>query len=244
MGNFDPAKMRAAKAAKEQQASRRKPQFEPSREMLHHRDGKRSVGVEAGGGGGLIRITLLEGDVIYMRNTEPRHRKWGKAAKFKLEGAIDVADIIMDRVTSIYDDRVLPCNYRPGAELLHLVLDLYLAKGPGTIDILQAHGLPVPSDSTMKRVVSAWQTGHPADFTKLESVHATTDIFRRTHHIEKGRIVPVTLAVDAAALDPDTRINPATGVAEGLLGDNPVFDQDEVKWFVDNYDVFEAQVRM
>jgi hypothetical protein len=183
-GNFDPAKMRAAKSAKEQEASRRKAQFERAREMQHHPDGQRSVGVEAGGG--LIRITLLDGDIIYMRNTEPRHRKWGKAAK-----------------------------YRPGAELLHLVLDLYLAKGPGTIDSLRAHGLPVPSDSTMKRVVSALQKGHPADFTKLESVHATTDIFRRIHHIEKGRIVPVTLAVDAAALDPDTRINPATGVAEG-----------------------------
>jgi hypothetical protein len=243
--DFDPRNMRAAKSAKEQQGSRRKEPFERAREMQHHPDGKRSVGVEAGGGGSLIRITLLEGDVIYMRNTEPRHRKWGKAAKFKLEGAIDVADINMDRFTSIYDGRVLPCNYRPGAELLHLVLDLYLAKGPGTIDILRAHGLPVPSDSTMKRVVSAWQKGHPADFTKLESVHATTDMYRREdHHIEKGRIVPVTLAVDAAALDPDTRINPATGVAEGLLGDSPVFDQDEVKWFVENYDVFEAQVRM
>ena len=46
----------------------------------------------------------------------------GQGGDVKLEGANDVADINMDRFNSIYDDRVLPCKYRPGAELLHLVL--------------------------------------------------------------------------------------------------------------------------
>jgi hypothetical protein len=45
MGNFDPAKMRAAKSAKEQEASRRKEQFEQAREMEHHQGGKRSTRV-------------------------------------------------------------------------------------------------------------------------------------------------------------------------------------------------------